>query len=812
MDWLTAIEHSPLTRRHAIKLFVATAGAAVLPSRATAADPPWGEALAPLLATHGTPLKLGDLARFGMPRRAAEPAIAFDPTSRRIWTCWTEPSEGRDAVLLRSFNISDATWGEAIVLSARGDDVVAAYDTDLVVAGSGLLVVWAQRERDGWAIYSRRIDLATSALGDVERLAHGAGLHAHPTIAAAGDHALAAWQVEDPASRQYKIRRQLLDARGTPMGDQLSFSAPAGHDLAWPALASDGRRFALAMDSDDGGGTSNIVVTLLDDQGGNADEPLPASNHPARNFAPAAAFSPDGTWLWVAWHTDRHGEDGWDIPRWYRLAGLRLADMTWHVPTGATFEAPESARGTVQGFELVRVVVSPAGVVTVLGRASHNFYVQYFASNGPSPVYRLPDDGWGGRGRLLRGVFDNGGALWLARRDLNTNVLQRVGGFDGLAGPPPVTLWEEPARPTRPALKRVTPRYEWPAPGPAAKGLQLMLGDLHGHSWQSDGMGDPRENFLRARDYFRDDFHALTDHDEFIAKRISDGQWEEQKALVEHYHQPERFITLFAQEWTTPRTTAPNGWGHANLYSADPAMPLLPHTEERYRDLPGVYEVLRRHGGIAIPHHIGWTGVKWDALDPELTPLIEVVSAHGAYEHVGNEPIPHRGEMQGCFLRDGLAGGRRIGVVGGSDQHGLVWHHGAGWKRDVYRAGLTGVWARELSRAGLLEALRQRRTFATSGVKLSLYFTVNGELMGGVAQSAGPAEIEVDVAIPPEEGKLAWLQVIRNGQIIRRVGSEGPRTKLSFRDDAAPAGVSWYYARLVLASGDQAWSSAVWVG
>jgi hypothetical protein len=358
----------------------------------------------------------------------------------------------------------------------------------------------------------------------------------------------------------------------------------------------------------------------------------------------------------------------------------------------------------------------------------------------------------------------------------------------------------------------VTLRYAWPAPGPAAKGLRLLLGDLHGHSWQSDGMGDPRECFVRARDIFRDDFHALTDHDEFIAKRITDGQWEEQKALVEHYYQPDRFVTLFAQEWTTPRITAPHGWGHVNLYSADPAMPLLPHTEERYRDLPDVYAELRKHGGVAIPHHIGWTGVKWDALDPELSPLVEICSVHGAYEYAGNEPIPHRGELPGCFVRDGLAAGRRIGVVGGSDQHGLIWHHGVCWKRNAYRAGLTGVWAGEFSRAGLLDALRRRRTFATSGVKLSLYFAVNGALMGGTAPADGPPEIEVDVAIPPDEGKLAWLQVIRNGQVIRRVGSEGPRTKLGFRDDTAPTGTSWYYARLVLASGDQAWSSAVWVG
>lgn len=53
-----------------------------------------------------------------------------------------------------------------------------------------------------------------------------------------------------------------------------------------------------------------------------------------------------------------------------------------------------------------------------------------------------------------------------------------------------------------------------------------------------------------------------------------------------------------------------------------------------------------------------------------------------------------------------LNAGRRTGITGVSDHHGTEWGHPEG----VDRAGL---WVTENTRAGVLEALRPRRFFAT---------------------------------------------------------------------------------------------------
>jgi len=121
------------------------------------------------------------------------------------------------------------------------------------------------------------------------------------------------------------------------------------------------------------------------------------------------------------------------------------------------------------------------------------------------------------------------------------------------------------------------------------------------------------------------------------------------------------------------------------------------------------------------------------------------------------------------------------------------------------------VWAPELSRAALLDAIRARRTFATSGVKLSLCFAVNDAQMGAVIDADRAPEIQVDVCVPAEEGRLRWLQVVRDGRVIQQAGGEGQRGRLTFTDDECPAGTSWYYLRVALADGNLAWSSPVWV-
>lgn len=816
---MPVISNRACSRRHAIKIFAGCVGGTLLAGRlpSALADLPWGEEpVAIRLRPDSSPLALQPGQSYGKALRQLDPALALEPGGERLWTCWTQLHEEREAVLLRSFSIRDGEWGPVLAVSEAGSADTAAHEPELTFVGGRLLVVWSQLDAAGCTLHARTLDTPAGQLGPGHLLAGRPGepeSHAHPAIATTGQRAIVVWQAKLAGQKTHSVLARFVNQDGGPAGDVLEIATDAARDCCRPAVAAapDGQHYAVVFERQDRPGTQNVYLSIVTAEAGRVDPPRAVSNHPASNLAPAVAHSPDGDWLYVAWHSNRRGEDGWDIPRWYRLAALRTRDDTWHKAEDPDPELLEQ-RDTVQGFELIRLVVSPRGVVCVLGRASHYFYVQYYTKDGRSPLYRLPEDGWGGRGRLLRGVFDANGSLWVTRRDLGFNVLHRIDGFGDLVGPPSLNPNPEPTRSDVRVLTGVTRRYEWPVPASAAAGLHVYFGDIHGHTWQSDGMGDPEESYRRARDVFHDDFHALTDHDSFVRKRLTDAQWLEQKAIVEHYHVPGEFVTLFGQEWTTARIDGAHGWGHFNVYTADRTIPLFDHTDARFRDLPELYTALRAHQALAIPHHIGWTGVRWDALDLQITPVVEICSVHGAYEYEGNEPIRHRGGIHGCFFRDGLAAGLQIGVVGGSDQHGLIWHHGVGWKRNEFRGGLTGIWAPELSREAVLDAIRARRTFAATGVKLYLYFAVNEQLMGATIESERPPSIQVDVAVPEQEGRLAWLDIVRDGTVINHYGGEGQRSRYTIVDEQAPStGTACYYLRVTLRDGNMAWSSPVWV-
>ena len=128
-------------------------------------------------------------------------------------------------------------------------------------------------------------------------------------------------------------------------------------------------------------------------------------------------------------------------------------------------------------------------------------------------------------------------------------------------------------------------------------------------------------------------------------------------------------------------------------------------------------------------------------------PSVEIATNHGRFEFMGNRPIPHRGGIKGQFVQDILARGIRLGIIGGSDGHGLIWHHHAGWKRDSQRTGLACVLAPDLSRQSIFDAIRKRRTFGTTGVKPRIDFRVNNHLMGDeFTTSDKKVSMSVDIA------------------------------------------------------------------
>jgi len=184
-------------------------------------------------------------------------------------------------------------------------------------------------------------------------------------------------------------------------------------------------------------------------------------------------------------------------------------------------------------------------------------------------------------------------------------------------------------------------------------------------------------------------------------------------------------------------------------------------------DLNRQLRELREQGidTLAQPHHIGYKkgtrGIDWDSFDPEFAPLVELLSMHGCSEGSDNtHPFLHvmgPSDWEGT-VQYGLSQGHVFGVTGGTDHHSA--HPGS------YGHGLTGVWAESNTREALWEAMYQRRTWAMTGDRIELDFSINSQPMGSVIPAAGSRNIKLDVKAG---GAIDYVDILKNNRLLKRV-------------------------------------------
>ena len=166
------------------------------------------------------------------------------------------------------------------------------------------------------------------------------------------------------------------------------------------------------------------------------------------------------------------------------------------------------------------------------------------------------------------------------------------------------------------------------------------------------------------------------------------------------------------------------------------------------------------------------------------------------------------------LFHEPLNEGARLGFTANGDTH----------RRAPGLSGaLTGIYAKDLTATSILDALRQRRCFATMGSQIFVDARANGRLMGDeTTAKAGRITHTLDaVGTRPVTGAA----LVRDGTVIHEVAGGNSRTfKTSFTDENLPKGTHWYYWRvrqeraarvlpgnLMPAHGHLAWSSPHWV-
>lgn len=290
------------------------------------------------------------------------------------------------------------------------------------------------------------------------------------------------------------------------------------------------------------------------------------------------------------------------------------------------------------------------------------------------------------------------------------------------AGALAFTLWDEAG--TRLAGQSMQVVAEAP--------LLPYWADFHAQSEETIGTGSLERYFDFCRNEAMLDIASHQGND----FQITEDFWRRLNALTARLDTPGRFVTLPGYEWSGNTALG----GDRNVFFATEGRPirrsshaLVPDQGDIGLDCPtagALFAALDAAGedAVCFAHCGGRYADLGVAHDARLETAVEVHSSWGSFD---------------WLLQDALRAGHRVGVVANSDGHkGRPGAEYPGASSFGAIGGLTCLLLAELSRPAVIEALRRRRHYATSGGP-------NGRLHLGVTARLDARLCERDPALGP---------------------------------------------------------------
>jgi hypothetical protein len=335
--------------------------------------------------------------------------------------------------------------------------------------------------------------------------------------------------------------------------------------------------------------------------------------------------------------------------------------------------------------------------------------------------------------------------------------------------------------------------------GSWAKEGNVYFGDIHTHTELSDGVGTLDDAFSFGRDLIGLDFVSMADHSEPDRQPgyyyRTDERWQLTIEATERFNEPGRFATLLGYEWGGPYDR--------NVYFRTSSGPCIHahHPEVLREGSPQVellWAALKDEQAFTVLHMTKFPGkLTWSHYDhdPQMERLIEVYSTWGSSEQCGRASV-----------QEALRQGHRLGFICGTDNH--VGRPGTG-NRLYEGSGLAAVFAEELTREAVYDALYDRHYYGTTGARMLLDFRLNGNPMGSEITLDSDNERCLLVRVAGSAA-IGWIQILRNNEIVFQAKGCDEYAELSWADQDTALD-AYYYVRAEQADGHRCWSSPIWV-
>lgn len=320
--------------------------------------------------------------------------------------------------------------------------------------------------------------------------------------------------------------------------------------------------------------------------------------------------------------------------------------------------------------------------------------------------------------------------------------------------------------------------------------------------------GPPAAHFAlaKANGY---DFYVVTDHSQeaaFNPVSATNAAWlDTDRAAVAATDA--HFVALRGYEHS--ENNGPGGVGHINVInSAEYLNALAPGV-----DLPYLYRWLKTvppNGDGPVVASFNHPGVHqyddWAYRDPQITDIItllEIVNSDTARHYAG-------------FV-SALDKGWKVSPIAGADNHGL--------SGIANRRARTFVLATNLTKAAILDAMKQRRTYASLDGNLQCSYMVNGHIMGSTLDRPENFKFHISIS-DPDTGKagdkVTKIDIVKDGGVVVLTDKPVPACSVEWKPIIHDATNKYFFVRVWNAGGGDtagtdpakpvAWLAPVWTG
>lgn len=232
----------------------------------------------------------------------------------------------------------------------------------------------------------------------------------------------------------------------------------------------------------------------------------------------------------------------------------------------------------------------------------------------------------------------------------------------------------------------------------------------------------------------------------------------------------------------------------------------------KYSKAAGVRELFSKldpKKNIVIPHiH----RMDWQNHNPIYEQLVEIYSCWGNREYSGGRYSNVTNTRIEDTVQYALSLGYKLGFVGGGDGHGGrpgkdYWLR----VRGAMSGGITGIYAEELTREALWNALKSRRCYATTGKRIIIKFYLNEHMMGEIVNLSNKKEKRELKAQIYGTASISRITLVKNNFNICKKSPYQEYAEFVWEDKKEAADGDYYYIRVEQADGSMAWSSPIWI-